>query len=64
MNSFLIRLNENEKYNLINMIKYNDELFNRDEIIDQEELISFAENLLEQNIKCNEILKKIEFNVK
>ena len=63
MNSFLIKLNENEKYNLIKMIKDNDELYNKDEIIGQEELICFAENLLEQNVKCNEFLKKIELNI-
>jgi hypothetical protein len=64
MNSFLIKLNENEKYSLIKMIKDNDDFFNKDKIIGQEELISFTENLLEQNIKCNEFLKKIEFNIK
>jgi len=60
MSSFVIKLNEVEVCDLIEMIDRVNNESDKGEIIDLEELASLADNLLQQNIKCLEYLKKIE----
>ena len=56
MNSFVIKLNQKETEFLIEMIKFQDDYSEKNEIFGYEELIDFAENLLEQNTKYLELL--------
>ena len=63
MNSFVIKLNQKETENLIEMIKNHNNISNKNEIFGYDELVFFADNLLKQNIKYIELLKKIEFSL-
>lgn len=63
MKSLVIKLNQKETENLIEMIESHDDFLEKNEVMNYEELFEFTEGLLEQNLKYGELLKKIEFSL-
>ena len=63
INSFVIKLNQDEAEHLIKMIENNEKFLNKNEIMCYDELVSFTDKLLEQNIQYQKVFKKIEFTL-
>jgi len=60
MNSYIIKLDKKETESLIKEIESHDHCSEINELLGYEELIDFTDELLQQNIKYVELLKRIE----
>ncbi|PCI95016.1 MAG: hypothetical protein COB15_12430 [Flavobacteriales bacterium] len=63
INSFVIKLNQDEAELLIKMIENNEKILNKNEIMGYDELVCFTDMLLQQNIQYQKVFKKIEFTL-
>jgi len=60
MNSYIIKLDQKETENLIKEIESHEYCLDKNELIGYEELIDYTDELLQQNNKYVELLKRIE----
>ena len=63
INSFVIKLNQDEAEHLIKMIENNEKILNKNEIMGYDELVCFTDMLLQQNMQYQKVFKKIEFTL-
>ena len=63
INSFVIKLNQDEAELLIKMIENNEKILNKNEIMGYDELVCFTDMLLQQNMQYQKVFKKIEFTL-
>ena len=63
INSFVIKLNQDEAELLIKMIENNEKFLNKNEIMGYDDLVCFTDKLLQQNMQYQKVFKKIEFTL-